>query len=114
MKEFIRVMKALSDATRVKIVKALQVRTFCVCEIQAAIGLAQPTISNHLRVLEEAGLVVSRKCGLWMNYSLADGVESPYAAALIGNLKHWLQNDPEIVALVGVLPSINRERNCRK
>jgi ArsR family transcriptional regulator len=114
MKEFTQVMKALSDPTRVKIVKALQVKTLCVCEIQSALNLAQPTISKHLKVLEDAGLVISRKCGLWVNYSLADGTGSPYAATLLGNLKHWLQNEPIIAALMEKLPSISREAVCRK
>lgn len=114
MKEFTRVMKALSDPTRVKILKALQVKNLCVCEIQVALRLAQPTISKHLKILEDAGLVMSHKCGLWVNYSLADGTDTPYAATLLGNLRHWLQKDPEIVSLMETLPSINRENICRK
>jgi ArsR family transcriptional regulator len=114
MKDFTRVMKALSDPTRVKILKALQVKNLCVCEIQAALRLAQPTISKHLKILEDAGLVMSHKCGLWVNYSLADGTDTPYAATLLGNLRHWLQKDPEIVSLMETLPSINRENICRK
>ena len=45
----------------------------CVCELQAALGIAQPTVSSHLKVLEEAGLVESAKEGQWVNYSLAAG-----------------------------------------
>ena len=85
MKDFVRVMKALSDPSRVKVVKMLQQKPMCVCEIQAALGLAQPTVSRHLKVLEEAGLVDSSKDGLWVNYSLSAG-GSPYAATLLGNL----------------------------
>jgi ArsR family transcriptional regulator len=114
MREFIKVMKALSDPSRVKILKILQYKTMCVCEIQAAIGLAQPTISNHLKVLEDAGLVGYRKEGLWVNYHLADGVSSPYSASILGNLKHWLQEDPEIEALIQKLPAIRREDICKK
>ena len=54
MKEFTRVMKALSDPNRVKIVKLLERRSLCVCELQAALGIAQPTVSSHLKVLEDA------------------------------------------------------------
>ena len=70
MKEFIQVMKALSDPGRVKVLKMLETREMCVCEIQATLGLAQPTISNHLKILENAGLVLSRKDGQWVNYRL--------------------------------------------
>jgi DNA-binding transcriptional ArsR family regulator len=65
MDEFIRVMKALSDPNRVKLLKMLQEREMCVCELQAALRLAQPTVSKHLKILEEAGLVNRKKDGLW-------------------------------------------------
>jgi ArsR family transcriptional regulator, arsenate/arsenite/antimonite-responsive transcriptional repressor len=51
MKEFIRVMKALSDPNRVKIIKLLQRRTLCVCEIKEALGLAQSSSNKHLKIL---------------------------------------------------------------
>ena len=110
MKTFIKVMKALSDPNRVKILKLLQRRELCVCELQAAIGLAQPTVSKHLKILEDAGLVTYRKDGLWVNYRLSDGNDSPYASALLGNLRHWLESDPEIVGLVEKLPDIDRKK----
>ncbi len=114
MKNFIRVMKALSDPSRVKVVKMLQQKEMCVCEIQAALGLAQPTVSKHLKVLEDAGLVQSKKDGLWVNYSLSSGDGSPYAATLLANLKHWFQEEPDIARLVKILPVIRREEICRK
>jgi len=109
VKEFLKVMKALSDRSRVKIMKMLQRRVLCVCEIQKALGIAQPTVSKHLKVLEEAGLITFHKQGLWVNYSLADGERSPYAASLIGNLRHWLDQEPEIAGLLEKLPEIRRE-----
>jgi ArsR family transcriptional regulator len=107
VKDFIRVMKALSDPNRVKVVKMLQQKGMCVCEIQMALGIAQPTVSKHMKVLEEAGLV------LWVNYSLSGG-GSPYAATLLGNLKHWLQDDPDIGQLAKRVPIIRREDICRR
>ena len=99
MKTFLRVMKALSDPTRVKILKILEQRSMCVCELQTALGTAQSTTSKHLRILEDAGLAASYKDGLWVNYTLADGRQSPYAASLLGNLRHWL-NDEEAIRAV--------------
>ena len=114
MRDFVRVMKALSDPNRITIIKMLQHKVMCVCEMQAALELAQPTVSKHLKILEEAGLVASRKEGLWVNYHLSDGSDSPYAASLLGNLKHWLEDDPRIRDLVEELPSIQREDICRR
>ncbi len=115
MDPYIKVMKALSDPGRVKIIKMLEQRSLCVCEIQAALGLAQPTISKHLKILEEAGLVTFYKEGLWVNYRLTDGRDSAYAATMLGNLRHWLSDDPQILNLIKErLPFINREEVCRK
>ena len=112
MRDFIRVMKALSDPNRVKMIKLLQHRVMCVCEIQEALGLAQSTASKHLRILEEAGLITYSKEGTWVNYRLADGGRNPYVANLLGNLRHWLEEDPEVAALAARLPEIRREFIC--
>jgi len=112
MKDFIKVAKAVSDPNRVKIMKMLQHKTMCVCELKTALGVAQPTVSKHLKILEEAGFVQYSKEDKWVNYSLSDGKSSPYAANLLGNLKHWLEDDPGITGLVEKLPSIRREDIC--
>jgi len=92
----------------------LQQRFLCVCEMKAALNIAQPTVSKHLKLLEEAGLVESDKDGLWVNYRLTNGNSSPYAATVLGNLRHWLNEDRQILDLIKELPSINREDVCRK
>ena len=114
MRQFIKVMKALSDPNRVKIVKLLQHKTLCVCELQGVLGISQPTVSKHLKVLEEAGLVTYKKDGLWVNYSLADGSESPYAASMLGNLRHWLEADPQIEELIPMLTQFDRYEICSR
>jgi len=114
MKSFLKVMKALSDPSRIKIMKMLQEKVMCVCEMQTALQIAQSTTSKHLQILEEAGLIKSKKDGLWVNYMIADGDESPYAANLIGSLKHWLDNDPNIEELIAQLPGIDRINICSR
>jgi ArsR family transcriptional regulator len=114
MNGFIKIMKALSDPNRVKIVKILQHRPLCVCEIQSALGISQPNVSNHLRILENAGLVEYYKEGLWVNYYLADGKASPYAASLLGNLRHWLDEDPQIAELMEKVPDLDRMKILRR
>jgi len=81
MKEFIKVIKALRDPNRLKIIKILEHGELCVCEIQEVLQVSQPTVSKHLKTLEEAALLNSRKEGLWVYYRLDDGSGSPYAAA---------------------------------
>jgi len=112
MRKFLKVTKALSDPNRVKMIKLLQRKMLCVCEIQEALGLAQSTASKHLKILEEAGLITYSKEGLWVNYRLADGRKNPYVANMLGNLRHWLEEDAEVTALVARLPEIRRETIC--
>ena len=110
MRLFIKIMKALSDPNRLKIVKLLQHKTLCVCEIQNALGISQPNASNHLKILEDAGLVESHKDGLWVNYHLADVNNSPYVATILGNLRHWLDDDTQIAELVKKVPNLDRKK----
>jgi ArsR family transcriptional regulator len=102
MRNFVKVMKALSEPNRLKIIKMLEQKECCVCEIQEALGIAQPTVSKH------------QKDGLWVNYSLSDGRSSPYAATLMGNLKHWLNEDSEIKKTVRKIPYIESVRISKR
>jgi ArsR family transcriptional regulator, arsenate/arsenite/antimonite-responsive transcriptional repressor len=110
MNDLLKTTKALADPGRLTILKLLEQRELCVCELQAALGLAQPTVSKHLKILEEAGLVGRRKEGLWVNFRLAAG--TPQAEALLGLLRNWLNDDPGVAALVAKLPGIRREQIC--
>ena len=114
MKNFVKVMKALSDPNRIRITKMLQHKLMCVCEIQMALGISQSSVSKHLKILEDAGFVDYQKDGLWVNYHLTDGSASPYVSSLMGNLRHWLEDEPEIMELVERLPQIRREEICGK
>src|SRR5215467_10428997 len=63
--------KALADPTRVAIVNRLtRVEAVCVCDLTAAFDLSQPTISHHLKVLRDAGLVEAERRGTWAYYRL--------------------------------------------
>ena len=112
MKDLIKVAKAISDPNRVKILKMLQHKIMCVCELKSALNIAQPTVSKHLKILEEAELVYYKRDEKWVNYYLADGNNNPYAANILGNLKYWLEDDREIKELICKLPSIKREDIC--
>ena len=79
MKEFLNITKALADENRLRILMALQEGEICVCQITELMGLAMSTVSKHLSVLYQAGLVNARKEGRWMYYSLP-GKGTPTAA----------------------------------
>jgi len=62
--------KALSDETRLRILKLLEVGELCVCDITAALDMTQPNVSFHLGILKESGLIKDRKQGRWSYYDL--------------------------------------------
>lgn len=66
-----RLLKALANETRLKMLRLLSVREMCVCELTVALDLTQPTASHHLNILQNVGLVKDRKDGKWVFYSVA-------------------------------------------
>ncbi len=82
------VLKALADPHRLRMLSLLAAQPaaepLCVCDIEASFDLSQPTISHHLRVLREAGLVTVTKRGLWHHYALARDGLAPLQQLLAG------------------------------
>ncbi len=72
MENVLTVFKALSDETRLRILKLLEQGELCVCDIVAAFDMIQPKVSFHLAVLKEAGLIKDRKQGKWVHYKIDD------------------------------------------
>ena len=70
MNELVTIFKALSDETRLRVIKLLEHGELCVCDITAAMDMVQPKVSFHLSALKEAGLIKDRKQGKWIHYSL--------------------------------------------
>ncbi len=66
-----RVLKALADPTRLRIVGMLQGGDVCVCHIHESLKISQPKASRHLAYLRRAGIVATEKRGLWVHYRLA-------------------------------------------
>jgi ArsR family transcriptional regulator len=73
---YAKLFRALGDATRLEMVGLLAAskKELCVCELEAHFDLGQPTVSHHLRILREAGIVSSERRGTWVYYALERGV----------------------------------------
>ena len=74
--DMIAVAKALGDETRARIVGVLCERALCVCELKVALNLSQATISDHLRILLEAGLVTASRRSYWTLYAMREDLSS--------------------------------------
>jgi ArsR family transcriptional regulator len=70
--QLVTIFKALSEETRLRILKLLEQGELCVCDIVAAFDMIQPKVSFHLAALKAAGLVKDRKEGKWMHYRIDD------------------------------------------
>jgi len=87
MKEFMAVTRALADSSRVRILLALRRGELCVCQIAELFGFAPSTMSKHLSILQQAGLIRSRKEHRWVHYRLAD----KSAPAAVREALHWVR-----------------------
>jgi ArsR family transcriptional regulator len=65
-----RILKALADRSRLRIVNMLAEKSLCVCELTETLKLSQSTVSGHLKILKDAGLLEDEKDGLWVEYRL--------------------------------------------
>ena len=68
--EYVPIFKALSDETRLKIVEMLSCDEMCACDILESFQITQSTLSYHMKILTECGLISSRKDGAWMRYQV--------------------------------------------
>ena len=82
MIEMLRVFKALSERTRLRIVRLLMEQELCVCEMMFILNLAQSRLSHQLRILRYAGLVEDTRDGLWIIYRISPGIRATIAELL--------------------------------
>ena len=114
LKKITKILKAISDEGRVRIIFLLNIKKgLCVNEIKELIGLSQPTISSHLKVLENAGLVSNRKDGLWVNYYINPNMDSK-VANLLKDIFMALRSSKKIKDDLGRLSRIDRKTICSR
>jgi ArsR family transcriptional regulator, arsenate/arsenite/antimonite-responsive transcriptional repressor len=71
MLELVAIARALADPTRVRILAALRNGELCVCELVDALGISQSSLSSHLQICRQSGVVTTRKESRWIYYSLS-------------------------------------------
>lgn len=109
MREFMNITKALADENRVRTLLALRQGELCVCQITELFGLAPSTVSKHLSILFQAGLVESRKDGRWIYYNLP-GKDAPVAVReALDWVEQSLADNPHVLADSKQLKKIVRQ-----
>jgi ArsR family transcriptional regulator, arsenate/arsenite/antimonite-responsive transcriptional repressor len=121
MNDFMNITKALADETRVRMLMALRGGELCVCQITELFGFAPSTVSKHLSILHQAGLVESRKAERWVYYRLSGrGAPATVRAgftwlnkAIGGNDR--IQTDAQkLKQILKIDPTELCQRQCRK
>ncbi|MEZ0329540.1 MAG: metalloregulator ArsR/SmtB family transcription factor [Dissulfuribacterales bacterium] len=92
-----QMFKALSQGVRLRVLSLLTEGELCVCDIMAALGLPQSTVSRHLSYLERAGLVSGMRRGVWMYYRLADDCELPLQKEVMDALTRAFPSLPQFI-----------------
>jgi ArsR family transcriptional regulator, arsenate/arsenite/antimonite-responsive transcriptional repressor len=96
MKEFLGLTKALSDESRVRALMALMGGELCVCQIIELLGLAPSTVSKHMAILHQAGLVETRKEGRWIYYHLNEDPEVRCVGTVMAMARECLSRNDRI------------------
>ena len=114
LKNITKTIKAVSDEGRLRILSLLNLKKdLCVCEIKEVIGLSQPTISSHLKILEGAELVKYAKDGRWINYNINKEMDRKIKKILDSVLLN-IKNDDRIIDDSIKLKKTDRKLICFK
>lgn len=92
MEKIISKLKALGDSNRFRIVMMLKNRPMCACELLEVLDIAGGTLSTHLKILKNAGLLDQKKDGRWIEYTLKDSG----AIDLVNNIQNYIK-DKDII-----------------
>ena len=96
MDDCLRIMNAVSDRNRLRLLKLLEGRELCVCRIRPVIGGPASGVSRNLNLLKKAGLLASRREGKWIHYRQNFEGADPAARQVLGLVAGWLNEDPQI------------------
>lgn len=112
LKEKTKLFKALSDPNRLRILKMLQTKPLCVCEIREVLQLANSTVSKHLSILRDAGFIVEKKEGKWVNYNINHHPADSRISAILSSLDFWISDEDSIIADKQKVRNIDRHELC--
>lgn len=98
MQQFMAITRALNDENRVRMLLSLREGELCLCQLVEMLGLAPSTVSKHMDLLRQAGLVLMRKDGRWHYYRLAGRDAPPMVRAAIRWVLRSLAEEKVILA----------------
>jgi len=112
MKEFSKLLKAIADEKRLRIIKLLEKNKMCVCELASLLNISQPAVSKHLKKLLHVGIISSEKDGFWTNYFLSP--KNMQIKKVLTLLKNELNQSEILLKDLDLLKTIDRHKICCK
>jgi len=109
-----RLFKALSDSNRLRILKMLQTKPLCVCEITDVLQLATSTVSKHLSILKETGFIIEEKDGKWVNYLINPRPSDARISSVLSTLDFWISDDQMIISDKQKVQKVDRNEVCSR
>ena len=113
-KQKTRLFRALSDPNRLRILKMLQSKHLCVCEITEVLGLATSTVSKHLSILKDTGFIIEEKNGKWVNYKINPRPSDERISSILASLDFWIADDRMIISDKQKVQKVNRYEVCSR
>ena len=113
MKKDVKIFKALADFHRLRILKALQIKVLCACEIKELIQLASSTVTQHLKVLKDAGFIIEDKEGKWTNYIINPNPEDNRISSILSSLDYWINDKKSLAKDKEIIKKLDRDKLCR-
>lgn len=114
IEEKTRLFKTLSDPNRLRILKMLQTKSLCVCEITEVLQLATSTVSKHLSILKETGFIIEIKDGKWVNYQINSRPSDPRILSILSTLDFWISDEKMIISDKKKVEVVDRNVVCSK
>ncbi|MCX8011219.1 MAG: metalloregulator ArsR/SmtB family transcription factor [Ignavibacteria bacterium] len=111
-KDKTKIFKALSDFNRLRILKMLQTRPLCVCEVTYVLQLAPSTVSQHLKVLKDAGFIIEKKEKKWVNYLINDKPSDIRITSILSSLDFWISDEKTIISDKSKVLKADRQKIC--
>ena len=112
MRDLTKTFKALSDRNRIRILKMLEIKPLCVCEITEVLQLATSTVSKHLSILRDVDFIIDEKDGKWVNYRLNEKVTKEYVNRLLPLVRTWVSSEVVIKEDQQKVQTVDRNKIC--
>ena len=109
----VKVFKALSDPNRIRILKMVLERELCMCEVREILNLSNSTVSKHLSILRDAGLLLDSKDGKWVNFRINNRSDQAFIRSAIALVQGSFGDDEVVRHDLKRVREVDRKKICK-